>query len=131
MKYISRIDSGYTHSYYVRAGYFKGSNNKNFSDGIYGSKRKALAAAKIWRDQQVKKFKLIIGKRDPRRGYGKGWHKSIDKRLSGEYINIVAQWWDNKANKQRQKSFSANKYGYRAAVQLAKQHYKLMTTGKL
>ena len=131
MKYITRIDSGYTHCYFVRAGYFKGSNSKCFTDGVYGGKRKALAQAKLWRDQQVKKFKSIIGKRNPRRHYGKGWYMSTDKRKDAVYLNAVAQWWDDTKNKQRQKSFSVNRYGYRKAVQLAKQHYKFMTTGKL
>ena len=56
MKYITRIDSGYTHCYFVRVGYdIEPKVQKSFNDNKYGGKTKALKAAKTWRDKQLKK----------------------------------------------------------------------------
>ncbi len=59
MKFISRVDSGYTHGYFVRT-YLRGRvlEAKLFSDRKIGGKMKALDAAKDYRDQIRKKWKL-------------------------------------------------------------------------
>lgn len=131
MRYIARVESGHNKCYAVRAGFFEGSSFKTFTDGIYGGKRKALAAAKLWRDQEVLKFQEKIGKKNPRREYGKGWYMKRHERRGVISFSATAQWFNDKLGKQRQKSFSVNKYGRKEAIRLAKQHYKLVTTGEL
>ncbi len=59
MKFISRIDSGSTHGYYVRT--YKGAgvvDSKLFSDLKIGGKRKALKAAQEHRDKMRRKYRL-------------------------------------------------------------------------
>lgn len=46
-KYIARIDSGRTHCWFLRMPPIPG---KSFSDGVYKGKRKALQAAREYRD---------------------------------------------------------------------------------
>jgi len=59
MKYISRIDSGSTHGYFVRT-YKNGKvlAPKLFSDLKMGGKRKALRAAKDYREKMRRKYRL-------------------------------------------------------------------------
>ena len=59
MKFISRIDSGSTHGYFVRT--YKNSrvvDTKLFSDLKMGGKRKALKAAQEHRDKMRRKYRL-------------------------------------------------------------------------
>ena len=59
MKFISRIDSGSTHGYFVRT--YKNSrvvDAKLFSDLKMGGKRKALKAAQEHRDKMRRKYRL-------------------------------------------------------------------------
>ena len=60
-RFISRIDSGSTHGYFVRT-YKKGKvlEPKLFSDRKIGGKRKALEAAKAYRDKVRRKYKLPV-----------------------------------------------------------------------
>jgi hypothetical protein len=59
LKYISRIDSGSTHGYFVRT-YKDGKvlAPKLFSDLKMGGKRKALRAAKEYRAKVRRRFRL-------------------------------------------------------------------------
>ncbi len=135
MKYISRIDSGYTHCYFVRVGYdIKPKVVKCFSDMKCGSKRKALALAKEWRDKKVKQLgsKLFAANgydANNQRHWGKGIHTALDLRYEPPRLSIRASYWDGKEMKQLAKSFSVNKFGYRKAMSLAKQWRKAKITG--
>ena len=59
MRFISRIDSGTTHGYFVRT--YKNASvvdSKLFSDLKMGSKRKALKAAQEHREKVRRKYRL-------------------------------------------------------------------------
>ena len=58
MKFISRIDSARTHAYFVRTYKDAVVVAKLFSDKKHGGKGKALAAAKAYRTEVRKKYKL-------------------------------------------------------------------------
>lgn len=60
-KYISRIDSGNTHCYFLRILEKRDDGiRKAFSDGMFGGKRKALLAAVKFRDEFLKRFPIDI-----------------------------------------------------------------------
>jgi len=134
MQYISRIDSGSTHCYYVRAGYgFKEATNKTFSDSLYGGKRKALEAAKKWRDKEVKRLKphIVNWQAKQNRHFGKGYHVATDNRFDPPKESWRATFWSKKLGRQLTKTFSINRYGFNQARKLAKQWRKFMLTGEL
>jgi len=134
MKYISRIDSGSTHCYYVRAGYgFKECTNRSFADGVYGGKYKALIAAKKWRDKEVKRLKphVINWQAKQKRSFGKGYHIALDKRFDPPIKSWRATYWSKKLGRQLTKTFGINRYGFNQARKLAKQWRQFMVTGEL
>jgi len=133
LKYISRIDSNYTHCYYVRAGYGHDDiKNKTFTDGVYGGKRKALIAAKRWRDKEIKRTaaKTKAYKALQRRHFGKGYSLSKDERFDPVKLSWRATYWSKAHNRQLTKTFSVNRYGYRLAKKLATQWRKIKLTGE-
>ncbi len=66
-KGISRIDSGSTHGWFVR-GYKNGKTySKLFSDKKWGGKRKAMDAAREYRNNLLKELELIPAKPRGRR----------------------------------------------------------------
>jgi ribonuclease HII len=134
MKYISRIDAGSTHCYYVRAGYgIKECTNKTFSDTSYGGKRKALITAKQWRDKEIKRLapKLRAYRALRHRHFGVGVHLAKDKRFDPPKLSWRATFWSKPQDRQLTKTFSVNRYGNCKAKQLATQWRKLKLTGEL
>lgn len=137
MKYISRIDSGSTHCYWVRIGYnIKEKVQKSFPDQRHGGQDKAFNAAKLWRNKQLKTLKPILEKAyaydvNNQRHWGKGWSESWDRKGEWDYLHIRGSYWDGRKGKQVHKQFSVNKYGYDKALLLAKQWRKLKLTGEL
>ena len=138
MKYISRIDSNYTHCYTVRVGYnIPEATHKTFADGVYGGKRKALKAAIVHRDKELKRLKVTLCKRykydkNSQRHWGVGVNENWDRDKNGyDYLHIVGTYWDGRKKKQVHKSFSVNKYGYELAWKLAAQWRSLKLTGEL
>ncbi len=114
-KYISRIDTPSTHGWYVRvpcAGRII--EPKLFSDGVWGGKRKAMAAATAHRDRICSK--LFGGVPDTRRHavWGKGISYREYQRPDG-YVrrDWVAFWSEN--GRQRTASFAVGRYGYNGA----------------
>jgi len=126
MKYIYRIDSGLTHCYTVEVGRNTPYRMyRSFADGVHNGKRKALKAAKIYRDNAVKKVGHLIEKRKQRtRTYGKNiaeyWHKMGE----WQYLYVRATYYDKKKKKQLSKTLSVLKLGYIEAMKLAKQWRK-------
>ena len=137
MKYISRIDSGCSHCYIVRVGYkIPEATHKTFSDGVYGGKRKALKAARAYRNKELKRLKPTLDKRygydtNNQRHWGKGVNETWDRKGDWEYLYITATYWDGRKKKQLHKVFSVNKYGYELAWKLAAQWRSLKLTGEL
>ncbi len=134
MRYISRIDSGHTHCYFVRAGYgIPECTNKTFSDGVYGSRRKALYAAKAWRDKEIKRLAPKLRKygKQQRRFFGKGVHVAKDNRFDPPKLSYRATYWSKEKERQLTKTFSINLYGKKQAKLLAEQWRNFMLTGKL
>jgi len=135
LKYITRIDSNSTHCWWVRIQEVPKPTyiQKSFSDGQYGGKRKARLAAIEFRDKTLAKMPKqrqlhLHGKRR----WGKGYCLMVRTRPNGVVdIGWIAHYWDTIKKKQRKKYFSVNKYGYRKAMQLAKQHREFMLTGEL
>lgn len=134
MKYISRIDSLNTHTWYVRAGYGpKECTNKSFADGVYGGKRKALNAAKLWRDKEIKRLAKVLAayRAKDKRHFGKGYHLAEDKRFDPPLLSWRATYWCKLKRKQLTKTFSVKGYGFYRAKLLAKQWRKFKLTGEL
>lgn len=137
MRYITRIDSGSTHCYWVRIGYgIKEKVQKSFPDVRHGGQVKALFAAKKWRNQQLKELLPVMAKaygydQNEQRHWGTGVHEQWDTKGEWQYLSIVATYWDGEKGKQLHKNWSVNKYGYDKAIALAKQWRKLKITGEL
>lgn len=118
LEFITTIESGTTRCHWVRIGQKQSWGvSKSFPYARYGSKEEALVAAKQWRDLQVKQQKnLILSERY----WGKQWVEVWKEKSSGwSYLYIVAKIWCNKEKKQFERAFSANKYGYEGAIELA------------
>jgi len=137
MKYISRIDSNNAHCYTVRVGYkIPEATHKTFSDSVYGGQRKALKAAIAYRDKEVKRLKITLGKRynydqNNQRHWGVGVNEQWGRKGEWDYLYITATYWDGQRKKQLHKTFSVNKYGYELAWKLAAQWRSLKLTGEL
>lgn len=138
LKYITRIDSGTTHCWWVRIGYIIEERvHKSFPDKRYGNRAKAFEAAKKWRDKELKRLRPLMDIAynldvNKQRHWGEGISESWSAPKNGwRYLNICGSYWDGRRNKQINKCFSVNKYGYDEAVKLAKQWRKLKITGEL
>lgn len=132
-RFIVRIDSESTHGYQVRLPVEGKQVSKFFSDGVYGGKRAAKKEATAYRDKRCKTLKIpmnnqrIIHRRDSRNSSGQVG-VSILWRTVGDYQHkyYVASWTPKPGAPQRRKSFSANKYGDKKALQLAVNYRKKM-----
>lgn len=103
---------------------------KFFSDRIYGGRRKALAAAREFRDhleETMKGYTVRELSRQPSRRNRSGvvgvrLHKQVDVRGAFEYHYWywVAQWTDAKGRR-RTRSFSVHNYGDEEAFRLARE----------
>ena len=137
LKYITRIDSGHTHCYWVRIGYsIKEKVHKSFPDMRHGGTLKALKAAKKWRNEQLKVLKPLMEKAygydvNKQRHWGKGVSEAWETKGNWQYLSIRATYYDSKRKRQLIKTFSVNKYGYDKAMLLAKQWRKFKLTGEL
>lgn len=127
LTYITRMDHGNTHGWWVRV--YKDSKpveSKLFSDGVYGGKEKAKKSAQEHRDRVVKKHKIIpVHMRKTR-------EHSIDSRNTSGVVGVTLSMADKSGSirvhwsarfmeKGRQKniSFSVRKYGYEGAFRNA------------
>jgi len=114
-KYISRNNG--LHRWEVRIGMdainFK-PVRKSFSDGVYGSKRKALRAAKLFRDCELRllqaKGHYFGVKRYRELGSGIIYREFTDKDDCFRQI-VIAQYWDNKKQKQIKREWSIRIHG--------------------
>ncbi|HEC19814.1 MAG TPA: AP2 domain-containing protein [Gammaproteobacteria bacterium] len=127
LTYITRMDHGNTHGWWVRV--YKDSRpveSKLFSDGVYGGKNKAKLAAQEHRDKVVKKNKIVpVHMRKTR-------EHSVDCRSTSGLVGVTLSVADKggslrvhwsarfmEKGKQRNVSFSVRKYGYEGAFRKA------------
>ena len=127
LTYITRMDHGNTHGWWVRV--YKDSKpveSKLFSDGVHGGKLKAKKLAQEHRDLVVKKHKVIpVHMRKTR-------EHSVDKRSTSGVVGVTlsvvekagtlrVHWSARFMDKGRQRnvSFSVRKYGYEGAFRNA------------
>ena len=127
MKGITRVDSDERnqHGYFVRIYHRRMVYTGSFSDRKLGGKRKALAQARIFRDQTY--FKLGITKKYRKQmtpsernqtgvvGVSRIQRKKKDQTL---YFVYVVSWYPKKGTL-KTRSFSVNKYGEKQAFSLA------------
>lgn len=125
-KLITRIDHKNTHGWNVRIVKDGDTHSRLFSDGVHGGKRKALDAARSFRDKlHLKLFKRPVSERreirysNARNSTGVvGVSLSIRQRGSGVYEYYVATWCPRKG-RQARKAFSVSMYGRRKAFRMA------------
>ncbi len=128
MKGISRIDSGSTHGWFVRA-YKNGKTySKLFSDGKWKGSPEALIAARQHRDSLSDRLAKIPTKprgrrivfRDSRNTTGVlGVSRSVKHTPIGAVSESYAVTWRPEPGVQKCTSFSINKYGEEKAFKLA------------
>ncbi len=128
MKGISRIDSGSTHGWFVRA-YKNGKTySKLFSDGKWKGSEAALGAARQHRESLQDRLAKIPVKprgrrivfRDSRNTTGVlGVSRSIKHTPTGSVSESYAVTWRPEPGVQKCTSFSINKYGEEKAFRLA------------
>jgi hypothetical protein len=128
MKGISRIDSGSTHGWFVRA-YKNGKTySKLFSDGKWNSTDEALAAARKHREGLYAHLAKIPTKprgrrivfRDSRNTTGVlGVSRSLKRTPAGVLSESFAVTWRPEPGMQKCTSFSINKFGEEKAFRLA------------
>ncbi len=127
LTYITRMDHGNTHGWWVRV--YKDSKpveSKLFSDGVHGSKGKAKKQAQEHRDKVVKKHKIVpVHMRKTR-------EHSVDRRSTSGMVGVTlsvvekadslrVHWSARFMEKGRQRnvSFSVRKFGYEGAYRKA------------
>ncbi len=100
---------------------YKGDMSKLFSFNTYGSKTKALKAAKEYRDNQ----EVILAHKYQLR-FDLGYNPKKESvwlgctvKTSGEYWNWIASYYHPVKKIQSKKTYSINKYGTREAKRLA------------
>jgi hypothetical protein len=127
-KGISRIDSKTTHGWFVR-GYRNGKTySRLFSDRKYGSKSKALSAAKAYRDELKQELAAIPKKprhrrivvSDKRNSTGElGVSRTTKTSPNGNHHECYSVSWRPESGVQKCTSFSIRKYGEKKAFKLA------------
>lgn len=126
---IRRVDSdsSHTHAWVVTISRRRRKFVKHFTDGVYGGKRKALAAAIAYRDQVIsrnppmtlKEFCSVM-KRNNRSGIsGVCRYASGDPRQDGKLRWYWVARWSPEPGKNKQIKFSVNRYGEKGAFQRA------------
>lgn len=122
MRFITRMEQRGYHNWMVRVGLStKHCRQKQFIDHEFGSIKKSLKAAKIYRDKEVHRLRTKHYVRfdlhfNPKKE--SVWH-FCDHRKSGTYCMWIASVWDYKNRKQIKKTYSINKYGAIEAKRLA------------
>lgn len=134
-KGISRIDSGSTHGWFVRA-YRNGKTySKLFSDRKWGGKSEALKEARLYRDQLLVKLRSIpretksrrLVYQDARNSTGViGVCRTTKRNKNGSVTECYSVSWRPEPGIQKCTSFSIRKYGEQKAFQLAVAHRKKM-----
>ncbi|WP_455217056.1 AP2/ERF family transcription factor [Kaarinaea lacus] len=127
LTYITRMDHGNTHGWWVRV--YKDSrpvDSRLFSDGVYGGKDIAKKNAQEHRDRVVKKHKIVpVHMRktrehtvDSRNTSGiVGVTLSVAKKSGNLRVHWSARFMEN--GRQKNVSFSVRKYGYQDAFKQA------------
>ncbi|MCX5814258.1 MAG: AP2/ERF family transcription factor [Proteobacteria bacterium] len=126
---ITRIDNdkSHTHSWVVTISRKNKKYFGSFSDATYESKKKALAAAKKYRDEilslydplTLKEFCSIV-KRNSKSGIsGVCRYKNNEPDKEGNYRWYWIATWSPEPGKTKQKKFSINKYGEEEAFHKA------------
>lgn len=108
---VTRFDYGNTHGYFVRLSWQHDRRSKFFSDGKYGDRLAALAAAIAWRDATSQE----MGKPDARMAHKKDL--GIHRRVKDGRDVFEATWYED--GRHRRTSFSVRKHGVKQARALA------------
>jgi hypothetical protein len=108
---ITRFDYGNTHGYFVRLSWQHDKRSKFFSDGKYGDRLAALAAAIAWRDQTAGEMGKPNANAPARKDLG------IHRRTKDGRDVFEATWYED--GRHRRTSFSVRKHGAKQARQLA------------
>ncbi len=140
MKGISRIDSRNTHCWFVRIYRDAKVHSKTFSDGVYGSKAKALKAAQEYHKEYVRQhpplpeYKFLRTKLPKNNktgvvGVSETYSKTQGKR--GEKVPCFSVTWVPTPRKPRCKKFIFYHYGgrdeaFKAAVEFRKEREREM-----
>ena len=128
MKGISRIDSGSTHGWFVRAYKNARTYSKLFSDGKWNNRDEALGAAREYRESLNGRLEKIpvtprgrrVVFRDSRNTTGVlGVSRSAKRTPAGILSESFAVTWRPEPGMQKCTSFSINKYGEERAFRLA------------
>ena len=124
-RHIRRVDDSRrgTHAWFVTVQRHNRINTKMFSDGVWGGKRKALEAARTWRDQHLqaehehqlwRRNRLRRNNRSGLVGVARYERKSgTDGRSSGGAY-WLASWIDSKGTSRKRK-FSVRLWGEEGA----------------
>lgn len=129
---ITRLDYGSTHAWWVR--FTRGSRgdgqtvvSRMFSDGVYGGNRKALGAAKKWRDRMSRKVPPPVKGGTPAPvppGYGYVRRTTIQRRVGTSDVWLAwirledgrcasstssIERWGNAAARRRAEAYLARK----------------------
>ncbi len=118
VKYVTRIDSGNTHGWWVRISRFKKKRQRFFADLKYGSKDWAFFKALIWIDeanQQLDKtnvsYKTLIKRPTGMQGKSIARIRRYEPKdvTNKQYPHWICSWGsrENRVTK----IFSVNKYG--------------------
>ncbi len=126
MRYITQLRGGWL----VQAGASSGKRGgavvaKSFYHSTLGSKAKSLKAARLYRDNEMKRLGLdlqnkLAGSRGQQ--WGGGYCRQYDRRRDVYYWSV---YWQTE-NGQRKKTFSEARYGSEKAERLAHDHAKIM-----
>lgn len=109
---ITRIDHKRTHGYYVRVRWKHVTRSKMFSDGKYGDRLSALAAAIEWRDRVTRE----LGK--PANGkVSKSATIGVHRRIKDGRDVFEATWYED--GRHRRTTYSVAKHGVEKAKALA------------
>jgi len=132
---LTRVDSRDTHGWMMRLCHQGTVYTKLFSDGVYGNTKKALKAARKYREQLAKQLGIesLEKRRRVRRVSTQsvptgvvGVYRGTSKTKSGKLRHYYAASWSPKPNKLKTKSFSIAKYGEAKAFELAVEYRKKM-----
>ncbi|MEZ6091564.1 MAG: AP2 domain-containing protein [Pirellulaceae bacterium] len=122
---LTRMDHEGCRGWWVRIQRGDKHVSKLFSDGKYGSNRKAELAAIKFRDEELKKLpeREFKGSKGPRRN-ATGYYLRTRVRRGRDEHAWVAIWTEN--GRQMEKSFSVNQHGNAGAKKLAKAYRQEM-----
>jgi hypothetical protein len=130
LRNITRIDNdvNHTHAWVVIVQRNNHCVRQYFSDGVYGGKRKALAAAKVFHTQvleAVSAYEYHLQRRSIVRCNnssgvsGVGRYDQLANPNTGRRTIYWLAYWDDVDGIRKSRKFSVLKYGERAAKKLA------------